>query len=83
MATLQTRLARLAKAVRERFAPQQFLVVQAVEVEHARGLAPGLYSSGGAGVLVYDPAAGEPQLPPDCGDPLLIVCEGATLDTIL
>jgi len=88
-ANLEARLDRLAHAIRDRMPSGMFDVVQAVPIDGANGMAPGLYPHGPpgstAGVLIYDPALGEPQLPPGRMSPwgLLIVGEGSTHDTII
>ena len=88
-ANLDTRLARLERAVEGLTPPGVFDVVQAVPVERAGGQAPGLYPVGPpgstAGLLVYDPVEGSPRVPEGrlARWGLLIVCEGATIDTVL
>ncbi len=67
--SLSTRLARVAKAVRDRPRADQFGVVEAVPVGDAAadGRPPGLYHSGPpgstCGLLVFDPADEEPVVP--------------------
>lgn len=84
---LDGRLARLERAVEGLTPPGVFDVVQAIPVDRAGGLAPGLYPDGPpgsiAGLLVYDPAAGRPRVPEDRLAPwgLVIVSDGATIDT--
>lgn len=64
---LGARLDRIELALAGRPRPGQFDVVRAVPVANAGGRAPGLYPEGPpgstAGLLVYDPAAGRPQVP--------------------
>jgi hypothetical protein len=66
---LGKRLAKVATALRERGRADQFSVIEAVSVgdERAEGRAPGLYRDGPegstAGLLVFDPADGEPVVP--------------------
>jgi hypothetical protein len=88
-ANLETRLDRLAAAIRDRSSASRFDLVQAIAVEHAGGKKPGLYADGPpgslAGLLVYDPVQGEPRVPEERMSPwgLVIVCEGATWDTVI
>jgi len=80
------RLARIAEALAARGRADPFHVIEAVPVGRAEGRAPGLYRDGPAGslagVLVYDPAAGEPVVPDGKLAPwgLLIVCEAESID---
>lgn len=66
---LPDRLGRLERAARGRGVPGQFHLVEAVPVgrEAAEGKPPGLYRSGPegslAGLLVFDPAEGDPVVP--------------------
>jgi hypothetical protein len=86
---LRARLDHLAAALAGRPLPGQFGVVQAIPVDRAGGRAPGLYPDGppgsAAGVLVYDPAEGEPVVPDGTLAPwgLLVVSEEATIDSVL
>ena len=65
-----TRLLKVALALAARGRADQFSSVElaAVGRERAEGRAPGLYRVGSpgstGGLLVYDPAAGEPVVPP-------------------
>lgn len=66
-----------------------FDVVQAIPVDQAGVKAPGLYPVGPpgstAGLLVYDPAEGSPRVPGGrlARWGLVIISEGATIDTVL
>jgi hypothetical protein len=66
---LGKRLVRVAVALAARGHADQFHVIEAVAVgrEQAEGRPPGLYRTGSAGslagLLVYDPAVGEPVVP--------------------
>lgn len=66
---LSTRLVKVERALRDRPNPNQFHLVEAVPVgaERAAGRAPGLYRDGPegslVGLLVFDPAQGEPLIP--------------------
>ena len=66
---LDKRLAKVSEALAARGRADQFHVGEAVRVgeERAEGRAPGLYRDGPdgslAGLLVYDPAEGEPVVP--------------------
>ncbi len=88
-ANLEARLDRLVNAIRDRTPASLFDVVQAVAVSKAGEMQPGLYPIGPpgstAGLLVYDPSEGKPRVPAGRMSPwgLLIVSEGATLDTVL
>jgi hypothetical protein len=63
------RLMKVALALAARGRADQFQIIEAVPVdrENALGHPPGLYRSGpegsSVGLLVYDPAAGEPVVP--------------------
>ncbi|HEY3789270.1 MAG TPA: hypothetical protein VGL71_10460 [Urbifossiella sp.] len=88
-ANLEARLDWLEKAIEGQTPAGRFDIVQALPVERAEGMVPGLYALGPpgstAGLLVYDPALGKPQVPPGRLPPwgVLIESEGATLDSIL
>ena len=79
---LSARLGKVVKALAGRPAPGVFDVIEAVPVGRApaEGRPPGLYRDGPvgsrAGVLVYDPADGEPVVPAGRLAPwgLLVVC---------
>lgn len=79
------RLERAERAIRDRPRADQFSVVQAVPVGRAGGLPLGLHADGPrgstAGVLVYDPDAGRPEVPEGRLAPwgLLIVCGPETV----
>jgi len=66
-ANLEVRIGRIAEALHGRPAPGQFTVVEAIPVNDAEGKLPGLYHVGPpgstAGLLVFDPAKGEPEVP--------------------
>lgn len=87
--SLQSRLQKLRKGIVPRSAVPRFNTVQALPVDRANGMAPGLYRNGPpgstAGLLVYDLAKGRPLWPDDSRPPwgMLIEVENATLDTIL
>ena len=76
---LTGRVEKVAQAVASRPRAGVFHVVEAVPVDRAEGRPPGLYRSGSegslAGILVYDPAVGEPVVPDGQLEPfgLLIV----------
>ncbi|VTU02525.1 unnamed protein product [Gemmataceae bacterium] len=80
------RLERAERAVRDRPRTDQFSLVQAVPVGRAGGLPLGLHADGPrgstAGVLVYNPAVGRPEVPEGRLAPwgLLIVCEAEFVD---
>lgn len=75
-------MTKVATALAARGRAEEFHIVEAVRVgdERAEGRAPGLYRDGPegslAGLLVYDPADGEPVVPEGRLAPwgLLIVC---------
>lgn len=79
---MNTRLAKVEKVFRGRPRADQFSLIEIVPVgrESAEGHPPGLYRSGAegslAGILVFDPANGEPQVPEGRLAPwgLVIVC---------
>lgn len=77
---IDKRLAKAEQTVRDRPPPGQFDVIQAVPIDRASGREPGLYKDGPpgstAGLLVFDPAKGEPVVPEGRLAPwgLLIVC---------
>jgi hypothetical protein len=66
---LGKRLTKVATALEARGRAEWFHVVEAIRVgeERAEGRSPGLYRDGPegslVGMLVYDPAAGEPVVP--------------------
>lgn len=66
---LGKRLTRVAEAFAARGRADQFHVIEVVPVGRAEGRPPGLYRDGPegslAGVLVFDPADGEPAVPED------------------
>jgi hypothetical protein len=68
---LGKRLTKVAEALAARGQADQFHVIEIVPVrrESAEGRGPGLYRDGPAGslagVLVYDPTEGEPDVPED------------------
>ena len=88
-ANLEARLDRLVGKIRDRIPSGLFDLVEAIEVSRAGGREPGLYPSGTpgstAGLLVYDPEQGEPEVPPGRMSPwgLVIVCDGASIDAVL
>jgi hypothetical protein len=75
------RLERAERALKDRPPTGQFTTVQAVPVGRSGGLPLGLHADGPsdstAGVLVYDPAMGRPEVPEGRLAPwgLLIVCD--------
>jgi hypothetical protein len=77
---LGKRLARLEREARGLPRPDQFDFIQAVPVDWADGRKPGLYRTGAggstAGLLVFDPADGEPFVPEGRLAPwgLVVVC---------
>jgi hypothetical protein len=79
---IEARLARLEQQFRSRPRSDQLSIIVAVPVGRPRagGRGPGLYRDGPAGstagVLVFDPAAGEPEVPDGRLAPwgLIIVC---------
>jgi hypothetical protein len=82
---IDQRLAKAEQTIRDRPPPGQFDVIQAVPIERAGGREPGLYKDGPsgstAGLLVFDPAQGEPVVPEGRLAPwgLLIVCGPETV----
>jgi hypothetical protein len=66
---LNTRLAKVEQALATRGRADQFHVIEVVPVgrEQAEGRAPGLYRDGPegslAGIMVFDPAQGDPVIP--------------------
>lgn len=71
---------RLAHAGRDKPRAGMLDLVLLCKLEHAGGRPPGLYHDGPpgsmVGVFVYDPAAGEPVVPPDRVNPWALVLGG-------